>query len=174
MKTSLSTKQTIIGICGISQSGKSTLARGLKKELTAKGIDVKVFEIDHYTVEKDQIPSVRDRLDWEHPDSIDWDRLVRQIEKASAQVVIIEGIFVFHSRLLPFYSKTILVEQEKEIFYERRTKEIRWGDEPMWYLDHVWDTNQKLVSLATPDLRLKPGDPNKLEASLKLVEACLK
>lgn len=172
MNVSLNTTQTIIGICGISQSGKSTLARGLKKELTAKGIDVKIFEIDHYTVEEDQIPTVKDRLDWEHPDSIDWDRLIRQIEKATTQVVIIEGIFIFHSRLLPFYSKTILVEQGKEIFYERRKREIRWGDEPMWYLDHVWSTNQKLVKLAKPDLRLKPDDQNKLETALKMVEAC--
>ncbi|MEP5611926.1 MAG: AAA family ATPase [Cyclobacteriaceae bacterium] len=159
--------QTVIGICGISQSGKSTLARGLKKELTAKGIDVKVFEIDHYTVEKDQIPSVKDRMDWEHPDSINWDRLVRQIEKATARVVIIEGIFVFHSSLLPFYSKTILIEQEKDTFYQRRKKEIRWGDEPLWYLDHVWDTNQKLIKLVTPDLRLKSSDPNMLDIALK-------
>ena len=125
-------------------------------------------------MEKDQIPTVKDRLDWEHPDSIDWDRLITQIEKTKAQVLIIEGIFVFDSRLLPFYSKTILVEQDKEIYYERRKKEIRWGAEPLWYLDHVWTTNQKLVSLASPDLRLKPNDQNKLEVSLKLVEACLK
>jgi len=168
------TSKTIIGICGVSQSGKSTLARGLKKELTAKGIEVKIFEIDHYTVEKDQIPMTKDRLDWEHPGSIDWDRLVRQIEKVTTQVVIIEGIFAFHERLLPFYSKKILIEQEKKLFYERRQKDIRWGDEPLWYLDHVWDTNQKLVKLATADLRLKPNDQHKLETALKLVEACFK
>ncbi len=147
-------KQLIIGICGISQSGKSTLTRWLKKELSSAGLEVKVFEMDHYTVKKEQIPRVKDRLDWEHPDSIDWDRLTTQIKKSTVDVILVEGIFAFDHRISPLYSKKVLIELDKETFLRRRQSEIRWGEEPSWYLEHVWKTNQALIKLATPDLRL--------------------
>lgn len=166
--------QLVIGIGGISQSGKSTLTRELKKKLSSQGLSVKVFEIDHYTIEKDQIPSIKDRLDWEHPESIDWERLVTQIQKATADVVLIEGIFAFDTRLVSFYSKKILIEVDHSTFMERRKKEIRWGEEPLWYLDHVWETNQQLIKSAAPDLRFTHDQLDMPEQAMKLIQPALK
>ncbi len=162
--------QLIIGICGVSQSGKSTLTRSLKKELSSRRLSVKTFEMDHYTVEKELIPKIKDRLDWEHPDSIDWERLVKQVEKSTADVVLVEGIFAFDRRMLPFYSKKILIEVDKSTFYERRNKEIRWGEEPDWYLDHVWESNQKLVNASPPDVRLNYNGTDNLEKVMSRIE----
>ncbi len=163
----------IIGICGISQSGKSTLTRSLKKELSSSGLEVKVFEMDHYTVEKALIPKVKDRLDWEHPDSIDWDRLVFQVRKSIADVILVEGIFAFDTRIASLLSKKVLIEVDKDTFLERRQKEIRWGKEPPWYLEHVWETNQKLVKTAIPDIRLKHDGPDNTQKVLNLIKSDL-
>ncbi len=133
------------------------------------GKQVKIFEIDHYTVAEERIPKIKDRLDWEHIDSVDWERLTKQVEKASSDVVVVEGIFAFDPRLLPYYSKKVLIEIDRATFFQRRKNEIRWGDEPFWYLEHVWESNQKLIKAASPDIKLKFDAPDNVNQVLDLI-----
>ena len=141
----------------------------LKKRTHCHGVGGQDFEMDHYTVKEELIPKVKDRLDWEHPESIDWDRLVKQVKKASATIVLVEGIFAFDPRIASLYSKKVLIEIDQATFMQRRKSEIRWGVEPLWYLEHVWVTNQKLVRAATPDIELKFDGTDNLQKVMNLI-----
>lgn len=140
----------IIGIGGPSQAGKSTLAYVLKQHLSPSCC---VLSQDEFVKEEQDIPMIKDRIDWESPDSIDLPRLLQEIAAAKEKFnhVIVEGIFAFSFPTLnDYYDKAILTEIDKETFWERRKQETRWGKEPDWFLEHVWtaylDNKQSLPS----------------------------
>jgi len=133
-----------IGVGGVSQSGKSSLAKRIKDHFTNK--KVLILSQDEFVKEEKDIPRVRDRTDWEHPDSIDIDRLLKTIWESenSFDLIIVEGILAFwFSELNKLYDHRILVSIDKETFFQRRKKETRWGEEPEWFWEHVWESHLK-------------------------------
>ena len=126
----------IIAIGGISQSGKSTLAHWLSKQLG----DCPVLSQDDHVMPKDQIPKVRDRIDWECPESIDWTAWASTIQQHQHHdYLIIEGLMVFWQEpVIPDFR--FWLGLDKTTFLERRRKETRWGPEPEWFLEHVWQS----------------------------------
>lgn len=130
----------LILIAGISRSGKSTLASSLAKKLD----NAIHLEQDQFVLSEDNIPKILDRIDWETPKSIDWAKWNQQIEDAlnTHQFIIAEGIFAFNDfHLLQKASATISLSLSKREFLERRRKELRWGIEPEWFLEHVWEAH---------------------------------
>ncbi len=130
----------IIGIGGVSRSGKSILARKLEKAIHGT---VLVLSQDDFTRPISEIPLIQDRTDWEQPDSIDFERLIAHIrdQKNSFEFIIVEGLLAFaNEELNTLYGMTILLTISKETFLARRKKETRWGKEPDWYLEHVWES----------------------------------
>ena len=76
-------KPLIIGIAGGSGSGKSTVARKVADALDAASvafIDMDAYYNDYAQLSMDE----RRRINWDHPNSFDWDLLVSQIEALSA------------------------------------------------------------------------------------------
>lgn len=133
----------VIGIGGVSRSGKSTLARKLEKAIHGT---VLVLSQDDFTRPVDQIPTIRDRTDWEHPDSIDFQKLISEISIKSEHFdfILLEGLLAFtNEKLNSLYDHTILLTILKETFLARRKQESRWGKEPDWYLEHVWESYLK-------------------------------
>lgn len=132
----------LIGIGGVSQAGKSSLA----KQLMTHFQNVRVFSQDDFVKPANEIPKIRDRTDWELPESIDHHRLANEVEKAleSEPLIIVEGLFAFNFQSLNrLYHKCLLVEIDEPTFLERRKKEIRWGEEPLWFIQHVWGSYLK-------------------------------
>jgi uridine kinase len=164
------TYQIIIGIAGVSESGKSTLTEALETEFQKRAKQVDVFDIDQFTIEESLIPKINDRINWEVPESIDWKKLLSHIEESKADLIIVEGIFAYHSSLLGRYNKTILLEVDYETFMKRRKAESRWGDEPQWYMDHVWNSNNKLLTEFIPDLKLDTINTTNLQLVIDLIE----
>ncbi|MBR6557489.1 MAG: AAA family ATPase [Clostridia bacterium] len=88
----------IIGICGPSGSGKSTVAAELAEQLNAP-----VIHLDRNF--KEELPEIcspddgQNYPDWNSPDSIHWDRVLKQIreekEKGESEWVIVEGMLLF-------------------------------------------------------------------------------
>ena len=60
----------VIGIGGVSQSGKSSLAKKIKKGIVDR--IVKVISLDDHTVPVDKMPHVHGLPDWERPESYDF------------------------------------------------------------------------------------------------------
>ncbi len=139
----------VIGIAGGTGSGKTSVARNISLTL-ADTISVVSIEQDHYYRDQPHLSLVeRSRLNYDHPDAIDFPLLIEQITKLlvgrpidkplydfvrharaekteriePAEVVIIEGILVFHHpdlrRLLDL---KIYVDTDADIRILRRVR----------------------------------------------------
>ncbi len=132
----------LILIAGVSRSGKTTLTKYLNEHLN----NCLVIHQDRLVLPKAQIPKVRDRIDWERPESIDWTNLFRLLTESASSYdyIIVEGIFALSNKKLVEQSDySIALEIDKESYLERRKLETRWGTEPAWFLEHVWDSHLK-------------------------------
>ncbi len=131
----------IIGIGGCSRSGKTSLARKIKEQLSNQR--VLLLEMDYFVLPESKIPKIKDHTDWERPESIDIKRLCQAIEdhRKDYDVIVVEGILVFaFEELRKLFDTTVWMQISKETFLERRKVETRWGKDPDWFLEHVWNS----------------------------------
>lgn len=134
----------IIAIGGSSTAGKSTLAAKIGEVYDHKR--VKILCQDSYVKPENEIPRIRGHIDWEVPESIDFDRFYRAIVFANMQyeVVIVEGLMIYYNRrTVDLFNKRLFVEIDKETFFKRKSRDLRWGKEPQWYMEHIWDSYLK-------------------------------
>ncbi|MDZ4709146.1 MAG: hypothetical protein SH818_12165 [Saprospiraceae bacterium] len=128
----------IIGIGGVSRAGKTTLSARLKKRI--KGKTIKILNQDDF-VKKNNLPMIKNHVDWEHPDSIDWKSLEKAIRtyRSEFEIVIVEGIFAFyHTKIAKTYDQVFFVHIPKDLFFNRKNKDLHWGKEPQWFIKHIW------------------------------------
>jgi uridine kinase len=134
----------IIAIGGCSRSGKTVLADRLAEYW---GRDrTTILHQDEWALPENQLPMIRDHLDWEVPESIDWTGLRTEIARLDKRYpkVILEGIFAFSDpEILEMTDIFISVEIDKETFYQRKKVDLRWGREPDWYINHIWESYHK-------------------------------
>lgn len=132
----------IIAIGGISNAGKSKLA--LRITDFYKNQSSIVLCQDNYANPTPEIPKIDGHTNWEIPESINFDRFYSKIleSKKLYDIVIAEGLFVFYEkRLIELYDKCIYLIIDKETFFERKKSDLRWGKEPKWYMEHIWDSH---------------------------------
>jgi uridine kinase len=137
-----------IGIGGVSRAGKTTLSKYIlslypnKKSL--------IIPMDDYVIDQDKIPRIKDRIDWETPASVDYEKIKEKIKSSlnDYDLVITEGILIFYSEdLNKLFDKRIFIDIPKSLFYIRRHSDKRWGEEPRWYVDYVWESYKKYGQL---------------------------
>ncbi len=163
----------VIGIGGISNAGKSNLARRIKNHYSSK--KVIIICQDDYAMPKDKIPLINDHLDWERPESINfisYEKVVTEgIEKND--IVIIEGIFAFYNYSInkPI-DKKIFLTLDRRFFFMRKNIDLRWGKEPDWYVEHIWNNHEKYCKQNIPEdaLRIKAGRDINLEGVIHFIE----
>ena len=132
----------VIGIGGISTAGKSKLAENISEYFSDKKI--KILCQDHFAMPTQQIPKINGHTNWEIPESIDFEKFYNKIleEKNKNNIVVAEGLFVFYEkRLLELFNKKIFITISKKTFLERKSIDYRWGEEPDWYMEHIWDSH---------------------------------
>lgn len=145
----------VIGIAGVTRSGKSSLASGLAKVLGVPE-NLIVHQDKSWKPPRDRPRSARfNKPDMECPDSVDWARLkgwIRErVEQAKAQqlkFVIVEGFLLFSDpEIRDMCHRKIFVTVPKQVAYERRmrTKFVNKDefDELIWpsfvrYNSHVF------------------------------------
>lgn len=133
----------IIGIGGVSRSGKSLLANLLVTHFRKIGKKAIIFHQDDFVFSETKIPKIKHRTDWESPQSIDFQLFREVIEELQDKfdVIIAEGLFAFYDKKMnEFYDKNINVKIKKRTFLIRRSVDTRWGYEPTWFIDHVWNS----------------------------------
>lgn len=133
----------LIGIGGPSRAGKSTLADALAREITSRGLSCRVIHQDVFVHKRPQLPLIGDHIDWEHPDSIHWKRLRSALKRAQpeADVVLHEGLLAYANPVInKFYDRTLFLHISEPTFRARKAADLRWGQEPEWYVDHIWDS----------------------------------
>lgn len=132
----------IIGIGGVSRAGKTTLAFKIR-EWFGKA-HVCILHQDQYIQDESNMPLIKNHIDWEHPDSLDFE-MFKKITNEKAKeysIVIVEGLMVFHDdELNEMMDRKIYIKISKEAFLSRKTMDNRWGKEPEWYIDHIWQSH---------------------------------
>ncbi len=143
----------IIGIGGASTSGKSWLATKIKSRNPGK--KVKLLCQDDFVLASSQLPHIRDHVDWEIPESINFDRYLEAVMRCyiGYDIVIAEGLMVFHDRrLVRLFDMKIFIDIVKETFFIRKVEDLRWGQEPDWYIEHIWESYLKYGTIPNDDL----------------------
>lgn len=132
----------IIGIGGVSRAGKTSLAFKIREWL---GYDeVTILHQDEFIQPMKSMPMINGHVDWEHPRSLDFKDLFDRVnaEKELKKYVIVEGLMVFWSEeLCALFDKKIYLKIGKEAFLSRKTLDNRWGNEPDWYINHIWNNH---------------------------------
>ncbi len=139
-----------IGIGGISRSGKSTLAALIHWFFTEGGQTATVLAQDNYVFPTEQIPKIKHgeaiEIDWETPESIDFQRYRKAILDAQKQFdyVITEGLLNFYAEDINcLFDKFLFVDISKPTFLSRKTADKRWGEVPAWYVEHIWANHER-------------------------------
>lgn len=131
----------VIAIGGVSRAGKTTLANRLRNQVIDKSVTILCQ--DDFVQDLAKIPKIQDRVDWEHPDSIDHEAFREAIIEADKKfdIVIVEGLLVYYdSKTIALYDKKIFVEIDYDTFLYRKERDHRWGIEPAWYIIHIWES----------------------------------
>ena len=134
----------IIGIGGVSNSGKSRIARKIRGFF--KDESVRILHQDNYVREEAEIPKIDGKTDWECPESMDFNGFIKAIEEAAREhdVVIAEGLMVFYDDMINrLFNRRIFAEIPRIVFFKRKEKDLRWGKEPAWYMEHIWESYLK-------------------------------
>ncbi len=122
----------------MSRSGKTTLAQQIASKYSRGSTCV--LSIDDYAIAEKDIPMIDNMVDWEHPESIDFDRFYLDVVDAAKEydLVIAEGFLIYlHEPLRKLFNKKICITITREEFERRRKEQYT---EPQWYFDHIWDS----------------------------------
>lgn len=149
LTTSFASASTlIIGVAGGTGSGKTTFTENIQVYLKQLGEEVTMITQDSYYRDLAQFPpSVRDEMNFDHPDSIDFTLLKRHIEELQAgrsiekpvysffthsreeftetinpaRIIVVEGILLFAiPELLDLFDVKIFIDTEADIRLLRR------------------------------------------------------
>ncbi len=137
-----------IGIGGVSRAGKTTLSNYISSLYPKK--KTLVISMDEFVHDDSEIPKVKDRIDWESPASVNYAAIKAKIQDNldKYDIIITEGILIFYSEEVnKLFDKRIFIDIPKSLFYIRRHSDKRWGEEPKWYIDYVWESYQKYGKL---------------------------
>lgn len=133
----------IIGIGGRSRSGKTTLAETLVWHKRSQNKRAIALHQDDFVKRLHDIPLIHDHTDWEIPASIDFKLLKKVVLdlKNDFEVIVIEGILAFaDTELNALYDYCFFTIISEETFWVRKSADTRWGEEPAWYVGHIWDS----------------------------------
>ncbi|MGY8945505.1 MAG: uridine kinase [Flavobacteriales bacterium] len=105
----------IVGICGGTGSGKSTVAEKIEKYFKELGV-VNMTTDSYYKNHSDLDFTNRSRINFDHPDSIDFDLLYFNLNNIKKNIKISEPIYSYkiHNRI----EKTNLIIPKKIIIIE--------------------------------------------------------
>lgn len=134
----------IIGIGGVSRAGKTTLANQITKWMPST--QTMVLRQDLFVLNTSDFPAIQNVPDWEVPQSLNLPVLLKAIHNAMKhnELVIVEGIFAFaFEEINSLYQGAIFIEIDEPVFRSRKVLDDRWGPEPEWYLNHIWQSYLK-------------------------------
>jgi nicotinamide/nicotinate riboside kinase len=133
----------IIGIGGLSRSGKTKLAERLCYVLRDLDFHVTLISQDHFTKKLSSLPKFNHYVDWEQPAGIDFKLLYNSLlwHKKRYDIVIVEGFLMFHdSSINQILDKKIKVEISQDCFKKRKAEDKRWSQIPEDYIEHIYQS----------------------------------
>lgn len=184
-------KTTIIGICGGSSSGKTTVAEKLYKACSASGSIIIIRHDDYYKRQEGKTLAERAQVNYDHPDAYDNDLFVSHllalkageaIDKPvydftihnrsdvterveSANVIIVEGILIFAiPEIRDLFDIKLFVETPDDVrFIRRLLRDTRERGRSMDSIVHQYLTTVR-------PMHLRFVEPSKVHADLIIPE----
>ena len=131
-------KPCLIGVCGATRSGKTTLCNSIIKYL--KSDEKHLIHLDNYfSLEL----LYEHKNNWEIPEVISWEDLIEDIEKPKyiinymkKKFILVEGFLIFKQPLFYKFDKSIFIWISKEEAKKRRMETKPVPEE--YYEDLVW------------------------------------
>ena len=131
-------KPCLIGVCGATRSGKTTLCNSIIKYL--KSDEKHLIHLDNYF----SLELLYDhKNNWEIPEVISWEDLIEDIEKPKyiinymkKKFILVEGFLLFKQPLFYKFDKSIFIWISKEEAKKRRMETKPVPEE--YYEDLVW------------------------------------
>ena len=114
----------LIGICGGTGSGKSTIVKKLEKQFKSKGV-VKILSDSYYKNFLNLNFKERSKLNFDNPDSIDFELLSKNLKELKKNKKIVEPIYSYktHKRLKKtrlIFSRKVIIVEGIHIFCDKR------------------------------------------------------
>lgn len=118
----------IIGIAGGTGSGKTTLVNRLLQKLDANQVGL-LSQDSYYNQTNDLSPEERTTINFDHPDSIDFDLLIQHLKELKAGKTIKQPVysFVSHNRTNDFLNtapKNVLIVEGILIFSNEQLRSL--------------------------------------------------
>lgn len=174
----------LIGIAGGTASGKTTLARILKRSFQDK---VTILKHDYYYYDRSHFNVKDNKINFDHPDSFETDLLIKQLRKLKlgqkvarpvysyktnkrlqrtkevkpAPIIIVEGILIFHyEKLKDLFDLKIYVDTDADIRLLRRiSRDIKERD-------RTFDSVKKQYLSTVKPMHQKFVEPSKYQADI--------
>ena len=155
-------KPCLIGVCGATRSGKTTLCNSIMKYL--KSDEKHLIHLDNYF----SLELLYDHNNnWEIPEVISWDDLIEDIEKPKyiinymkKKFILVEGFLLFKQPLCYKFDKSIFIYISKEEAKKRRMETKPVPEE--YYEDLVWPNflrnNHHLAKMKLKREKMLGGD----------------
>lgn len=132
----------IIGIGGISRSGKTKLAKRLRTYFKKQGYITILFNTDSFLFCSKKLSLIVNYPNRETPEAINFEQLIQQITLAKCtpnSIIIIEGHLVFaNPQLCKLLDCRIFFFIDKATFIKRKMKDNRWGKVSLAYIQYAW------------------------------------
>jgi uridine kinase len=154
----------IIGIGGVSRSGKTHLSHDIVWHYRQQGKKTIAVRQDDFVKLNGNIPKINDEINWEIPESIDYPLIIKTLNFLTADfdIIIIEGHLIYANKpLVEIIDTPFLLQTTKSTYSRRKADDTRWGNIPKWYVDYIWEAFEKFGSqeLTNPVL-IKTDYPN--------------
>jgi uridine kinase len=177
ISTHLQSNRFILGIDGLSRSGKTTLALALRKELECSGIETSLIHMDDHIVERHRRYGTG-FMEWREYYFLQWDvaflrvqlynklrscddiRLLFYDDATDActfmriplprqGVVIVEGVFLQRAEWRDFFDYTIYLDCPRETRFARENKATRAKIEK--FKNRYWRAEDYYLSSVRPE-----------------------
>ena len=132
-------KTFIIGIAGVSSSGKTTLGKVLKKLLK----NTKIIHLDGYWKGGELIPKSFEKWrEWENPKIIDFEKLYIDLIKIKNKniggTIIVEGFHLFYNKKIrDITDLKVYLEIPNKLVVDRRIKKFGRKDNQEKYSEEI-------------------------------------
>jgi len=132
-------KTFIIGITGISGSGKTTIGMNLKEILK----NVRIVRVDDYWKERKRIPKSFEKWrEWEWPLSINFEKLHKNLiqlrDKKKYKFIIVEGNLLFYyKKIRDIIDLKVYLKIPNKLLIDRRIKKFGVGDNQEKYSKEI-------------------------------------
>ena len=135
----------IVAIGGISRAGKTWLSNKIAEKFRTNPIEFGLIHLDDYCKTKENLPRIKDQINWEVPGSVDTEKLKKEIDKQNdkCDIVIVEGHLIFALGISHIFNKRLYLSLTKKSFLDRKKIDNRWGKVPEWYMDYIWKAGLK-------------------------------